>query len=94
MSKFLFAILSALVLATESFAREPEALPLWKIQQTLAGKRFVDLTHAFEPGSPHWPGFPDETRKTIYWYDKQPGALGAGFFAELFTHVGQWGCLW
>jgi len=34
---------------------------------------------------------PDETRKTIYWYDKRPDTMGTGFFSELFTHVGQWG---
>ena len=57
----------------------------------LASKKYVALTHVFAPGIPHWPGFPDETRKTIYWYDKRPDTLGAGFFSELFTHVGQWG---
>jgi kynurenine formamidase len=45
----------------------------------------------FAPGIPHWPGFPDEKRQPIYWYDKRPGMLGDGFFAEVFTHVGQWG---
>jgi len=35
--------------------------------------------------------FPDEQRKTIYWYEKQPGMMGDGFFAEIFIHVGQWG---
>jgi kynurenine formamidase len=64
---------------------------LWPIQQNLAGKNFVDLTHEFGPGIPHWAGFPDETRKTIYWYDKRPDTMGAGFFAEVFMHVGQWG---
>ena len=74
---------------------------LWKIQKVLASKKYVDLTHAFAPGIPRWPGFPDETRKTIYWYDppkdgsaeadKRPDTLGSGFFSELFTHVGQWG---
>jgi kynurenine formamidase len=64
---------------------------LWKIQKTLASKKYVDLTHEFEPGIPRWPGFPDETRKTIYWYDKRPSMMGAGFFSELFTHVGHWG---
>lgn len=69
-----------------------EAQPsLLQIQKILAGKRFVDLTHAFAPGIPHWPGFPDERRETIYWYEKGGGALGEGFFAETFTHVGQWG---
>jgi len=57
----------------------------------LAGKKYVDLTHAFESGIPHWLGFPDEMRKTIYWYDKRPDTMGCGFFAEVFTHVGQWG---
>ena len=37
------------------------------------------------------PGFPDETRRTIYWHDKRPDTLGSGFFSELFTHAGQWG---
>jgi kynurenine formamidase len=45
----------------------------------------------FASGIPRWPGFPDEKRKTIYWYDKCPDTMGAGFFSELFTHVGQWG---
>src|SRR5260370_39091702 len=55
---------------------------LWSIQQTLSSKRFVDLTHAFEPGIPRWPGFPDEKRESLSWH---------GFFVENFTHVGQWG---
>ena len=66
-------------------------LSLWKIQKLLASKKYVDLTHDFAPGIPRWPGFPDETRKTIYWYDKRPDTMGVGFFSELFTHVGQWG---
>lgn len=64
---------------------------LWDIQKTLFGRKYVDLTHEFGPGIPHWPGFPDETRKTIYWYDKRPDTMGTGFYAEVFTHVGQWG---
>lgn len=94
--RLLFAI--ALLCTGSAFAAEPS---LWPLQQTLAGKRFVDLTHEFGPGIPHWPGFPDEQRKTIYWYDspkdestaagKQPALMGTGFFSELFTHVGQWG---
>jgi kynurenine formamidase len=64
---------------------------LWSIQRTLVSKKYVDLTHEFAPGIPHWPGFPDETRKTIYWYDKRPDTLGSGFCSELFTHIGQCG---
>jgi len=66
-------------------------LSLWQLHRTLAEKKYVDLTHEFAPGIPRWPGFPDETRKTIYWYEKRPDTMGSGFFSELFTHVGQWG---
>src|SRR6476646_11263574 len=83
---FLIAILS--FVQTSTRGEEPS---LWDIQKTLAGKKFVDLTHAFEPGIPRWPGFPDEKRETIYWYEKGKGTMGEGFFAETFTHVGQWG---
>jgi kynurenine formamidase len=53
--------------------------------------RFVDLTHAFAPGIPHWKGFGDERVRTLYWYTPRRGTLGSGFFAQEFTHVGQWG---
>ena len=69
-------------------AKEPTLADCLKIIQE---KQFVDLTHAFEPGIPHWPGFPDEQRETLYWYEAGKGKLGKGFFAERFTHVGQWG---
>jgi kynurenine formamidase len=77
--------------STFSVAKSEDDTSLWKLQRTLASKKYVDLTHAFAPGIPRWPGFPDETRKTIYWYDKRPDTMGVGFFSELFTHVGQWG---
>jgi kynurenine formamidase len=64
---------------------------LWGIQKILVSKRFVDLTHAFEPGIPQWPGFPNEKREALNWSGKGRGAKGDGFFAETFTHVGQWG---
>jgi len=66
-------------------------LGIWHV---IRNKEFVDLTHTFEPGIPHWPGFPDEERELLYWYDDQPpgpGTLGTGFYAQLYTHVGQWG---
>jgi len=73
-------------------AREPlPEISLIDLQKIMASKKFVDLTHDFAPGIPRWSGFPDEQRKTIYWYEKQPGVMGDGFFAEIFTHVGQWG---
>jgi kynurenine formamidase len=64
---------------------------LKEVGAMLQQKRFVDLTHAFEPGIPHWPGFPDEQRELLYWYEAGKGKLGAGFFAEEYHLVGQWG---
>lgn len=78
-----------IIAARGLFAGDSDSL--WPIQKTLAEKKFVDLTHDFGPGIPHWPGFPDETRRTIYWYEKQPDTMGTGFFSQLYTHVGQWG---
>src|SRR5215471_19766044 len=81
----------AVFIATFSSAWSADELSLWRIQQIFTHKRYVDLTHEFAPGIPRWPGFPDETRKTIYWYEKRPDVMGTGFFTELYTHVGQWG---
>lgn len=51
----------------------------------IAQHQFIDLTHAFAPGIPHWPGFPDESVRTLFTYKKD------GFVSQLFCHVGQWG---
>ncbi len=69
----------------------PKNASLTDVYELLKTKEFVDLTHSFEPGIPHWPGFPDEERETLYWYEEGIGTLGKGFYAEKFTHVGQWG---
>jgi hypothetical protein len=62
-------LLVLLVLMVVSFCignlQSADGKSLWKIQQTLVSKKYVDLTHGFAPGIPRWPGFPDETRKTI-----------------------------
>ena len=52
---------------------------------TIERHKFVDLTHAFAPGVAHWPGFPDETVRTLFTIPKD------GFLAQMFCHVGQWG---
>ena len=83
-----FATICFASFCTIAFSEEPS---LAQIQKILVGKTWVDLTHSFEAGIPHWPGFPDEKRETIYWYEKGRGTKGNGFFAETFTHVGQWG---
>jgi kynurenine formamidase len=85
---FVLAAVCSASLAVCALSDEPT---LTQIQQILASKKWVDLTHSFEAGIPHWPGFPNEKRETIYWYEKGRGKMGSGFFAETFTHVGQWG---
>ena len=78
------AILTMVLAGSISSAspRESDLISAWKIIQN---KQFVDLTHAFEPGIPHWKGFSDEKRQVIYNYSQD------GFIVHLYTHVGQWG---
>ena len=64
-------------------AQQPQSLT--DAYRIIHAHRFVDLTHDFAPGVAHWPGFPNETVKRLYWYKPD------GFFAQLFCHVGQWG---
>jgi kynurenine formamidase len=83
-------------LAMESYhkqqaSQQASASPLADALALIQSKQFVNLTHAFEPGIPSWPGFPDEKRETIYWYVEGVGTKGKGFFAQQYTHVGQWG---
>lgn len=66
-------------------------LTLTDAYRVIHAHRFVDLTHAFEPGIPHWPGFPNERVRTLYWYTPKHGTLGSGFFSQEYLHVGQWG---
>ncbi|MEY2507728.1 MAG: hypothetical protein QOH01_2057 [Verrucomicrobiota bacterium] len=70
------AVAGVLLLTRIASADEPSLLDIQKI---LAGKKFVDLTHAFAPGIPHWHGFPEEKRETAYWYEKGKGSIGEGF---------------
>ncbi len=78
-------------LAGAGTARPNEDLTLQDAWRVIRTKKFVDLTHAFAPGIPHWKGFPDERRETLFWYEPGVGKLGNGFYAELYSHVGQWG---
>lgn len=80
-----------MIFASGSCSLAGEKLTLEDAWQVIKTKRFIDLTHAFAPGIPHWPGFPDEKRETLYWYEPGVGKLGSGFYAQSFTHVGQWG---
>jgi kynurenine formamidase len=52
---------------------------------TLKGARWVDLTHGFAPGIPHYVAFPDEQRGVVTTVEED------GFLVHRYSHVGQWG---
>jgi kynurenine formamidase len=52
---------------------------------------WIDLTHAFEPGIPHYVDFPDEVRTVLFDFDEGVGERGSGFLAHEYRHIGQWG---
>jgi len=87
----LLLVMTWMIFASVSYCLASEELTLTDAWQVIKAKRFVDLTHAFSSGIPHWKGFPDEKRETLYWYEPGRGTLGSGFYAQSFTHVGQWG---
>jgi hypothetical protein len=60
---------------------------LWSAYRELTEKAVItDLTHAFRPGQPRFPGFGTERRETPYDLDR-----GDGFTVHRDTLVGQWG---
>jgi kynurenine formamidase len=79
------ALICLLPLALEAHSGQGAQPTLAEIYATLHTKRFVDLTHAFAPGIPHWKGFKDEKTRDLYTY------ANGGFWAQEFTHPGQWG---
>ena len=86
LATFSFLLIIVFTLAASLPFSRRDDFSLWKIYgQKIKPRQFVDLTHAFSSAIPRWPGFPAEERKTINTYEKD------GFFAELFTHVGQYG---
>ncbi len=86
---FCLALAAMMLVSVHGFSGEPPSL--WKIVKELKSKEFVDLTHAFTPGIPHWPGFDGEVRVTTYYYDEGVGTKGHGFFAQDYKIPGQWG---
>ncbi|WP_427016025.1 cyclase family protein [Pseudarthrobacter sp. P1] len=60
---------------------------LWQtFNDTIRERTFTDLTHAFHPGQPHFPAFPDEVRDTVFDLGR-----GDGFTVHSYSIVGQWG---
>jgi kynurenine formamidase len=67
-------------------AAEPATAPtLNDALAIIKAHRFVDLTHTFAPGIPHWKGAPNERVKTLYTVGKD------GFRINEYCHIGQWG---
>lgn len=84
-----FLVFALLFCAFGAGAQEKPGL--WKLLDELQSRQFVDLTHSFHPGIPHWPGFDDEERVTTYSYEPGTGKKGSGFLAHQYTIPGQWG---
>jgi len=79
------AFLAAVGISLVSVALADTPQDLMSVYTTLASKRFVDLTHSFGVSTPHWKGFGEMKRRTLYTIKKD------GFHVEEFCHVGQWG---
>jgi kynurenine formamidase len=71
--------------ASAAAANAPGQSSLTDALAVLKAHKFVDLTHAFAPGIPHWKGAPDERVKTLYTVEKD------GFQINEYCHIGQWG---
>jgi kynurenine formamidase len=71
--------------ALVSVARADAQPDLMNAYATLESKHFIDLTHSFGVTTPHWKGFGEMRRRTLYTIRKD------GFHVEEFCHVGQWG---
>lgn len=86
----LSALFLILALGACSCSTASRQVGLDEVWRTLKTKKFVDLTHSFAPGIPHWSGFPDEKTELLAWYEPGRAPL-SGFYAQNFSHVGQWG---
>jgi kynurenine formamidase len=76
---------------TDPVQASPKSADLEQALKAIRASKFVDLTHAFEPGIPHWKGLPDEERETLYHYEKGKGTRGEGFLIHRYSFAGQWG---
>ncbi|NER93220.1 MAG: cyclase family protein [Symploca sp. SIO1B1] len=85
------AMIANLGLAASGTVKTSNHPSLWNTLAELKSQEFVDLTHAFHPDIPHWPGFDPEVRTTIYHYDDMIGSKGSGFLAHRYSIPGQWG---
>src|ERR1700726_13589 len=79
------AAASAAISAVACAADTAKATSLTDALAVMQSHHFVDLTHAFAPGIPHWKGVPNESVKTLYTVEKD------GFRINEYCHIGQWG---
>lgn len=79
------AFIAVICASLVSVAHADSQPDLMNAYTTLASKRFIDLTHSFGVTTPHWKGFGEMKRRTLYTIKKD------GFHVEEFCHVGQWG---
>ena len=73
------------ICALLSVGRAAQTATLNDALAILKAHRFIDLTHSFGPGIPHFSQAPDETVKVLYTVAKD------GFEMQEFCHIGQWG---
>jgi kynurenine formamidase len=76
------ALAAGNTVAAQSVSQSPTLADALAIIQS---HRFIDLTHTFAPGIPHWKGAPNESVKTLYTVEKD------GFRINEYCHIGQWG---
>jgi len=88
---FLLSLSIILCIVFQAGSASPGSDTLTPLWEQLQDCRFVDLTHTFSPGIPHWKGDPDETVETLYSYETGEGTLGSVFSMHYYSHVGQWG---
>lgn len=82
------SLVCSVAIAAAAAGASHAAQPRITLDQALAvlqSHRFVDLTHTFRPGIPHWKGAPNESVKTLYTVKKD------GFRINEYCHIGQWG---
>lgn len=79
--------LSCLVLALVTAPLRAEEHPLWDLYETVfKGAKYIDLTHAFQPVQPTWPGFGPVEFKAGVAGHTVPGLIEKG---ETFTYEKQ-----
>ena len=81
----LIPLIAIIGLSGNALAAKSADASLYGVYEQLSQKKFVDLTHSFNPDIPHWKGAPQESVKTLYTVKKD------GFIIQEFCHIGQWG---